>query len=70
MTCPYITSLDKPCGRTPERLGEQHCDLHTLLAQFDAYDFDNPTPIVPPRFYPPLAERILFDVLMNLEHKI
>lgn len=33
MTCTYITSLDRPCGR-PATNGE-HCAFHAVLHEFE-----------------------------------
>lgn len=66
--CPYVTSLDKPCGRSPERLGEQHCDLHSVIVQLEALDFDSDDlTIVVPESVRPLVDRILSDFTANLD---
>jgi hypothetical protein len=33
VTCPYVTSLGRPCGR-PSTNGE-HCDFHGVLHEFE-----------------------------------
>lgn len=69
-TCPYITSLDKPCGRTPERLGEQYCDMHSVIVQLETLDFDgDQTTIVVPESVRPMVDRILSDFTANLDVK-
>jgi len=40
VTCGYLTSLDRECGR--EATNGEHCDLHAVLAQLDAYDPNGP----------------------------
>lgn len=40
MTCPYVTSLDKPCGR-PATTGE-HCAFHAVLHEFETECEDTP----------------------------
>lgn len=40
MTCRYINSLDRECGR--EATSGEHCDLHAVLSQLDAYDPNGP----------------------------
>ena len=65
MTCPYITSIDLPCGR-PATSG-QHCDFHALLAQLDDFDFHDPAPIVVPGSLRPMVDRILSDVQANFD---
>ena len=47
--CPYVTSLDRECGRPAT--GGLYCDFHAVLAQLDAFDPCNPVW--------PLVDRIL-----------
>lgn len=65
MTCVYVTSLDRECGR--EATSGEHCDFHAVLAQLDDFDFRDPTPIVVPPSARPLVDRILSDVQVNFD---
>lgn len=65
MTCKYVTSLDRECGR--EATTGEHCDFHAVLAQLDDFDFHDPTPITVPASVRPLVDRILSDVQANFD---
>lgn len=34
MTCPYVTTLERPCGR-PLADGNEHCPFHASLVQLE-----------------------------------
>jgi hypothetical protein len=36
VTCPYITSLDRPCGR--DATHNDYCGLHLALSAIDSLD--------------------------------
>lgn len=61
MTCPYITILDRECGR-PATNGE-HCDLHYVLTQLDTYDSEVGTVVVIPPSVKPMVEHLLGTVV-------
>lgn len=42
MTCPYVTTLERPCGRQLAD-GNEHCPFHAVLRQFED-DYRDLTP--------------------------
>jgi hypothetical protein len=65
MTCAYLTSLGRECGR--EATSGQHCDFHAVLAEFDAYARDERDVIIVLESARPLVDRILSDVQVNCD---
>jgi hypothetical protein len=67
VTCKYVTSLDRECGRPATQPGP-HCDFHSVLAQLEAIDHrQDETVITVPASQRPMVDRILSDVLANFD---
>lgn len=50
MTCPYVTSLDRPCGR--DSTHDEYCGFHAVLVAFES-------DCLPPADQPSVVQAVL-----------